>query len=128
MLTSTLLLSLGGLNMKWLTTQKWLVLCLGFLLVIGQGSLFPVQAQPEEEEEEEEIQTRPNPMDKTTLKGREGLSLKGAPVGWDPGEKNPAMQQNKMAPKAGKAISNKVQSGAASGQAVHPGAAMEQGK
>ena len=61
--------------MKWLTTQTWLVFCLGFLLVLGQCSLYMAQAQPEAEEEEEEVQPRPNPMDKTFLKGRGSLSM-----------------------------------------------------
>ena len=38
--------------MKWFATQKWLVLCLGFFLFIGMGSLPLVQAQPMEEEED----------------------------------------------------------------------------
>ena len=60
--------------MKWFATQKWLVLCLGFFLFIGMGSLPLVQAQPMEEEEEE-LQPRPNPMDKTNMKGRGSLSM-----------------------------------------------------
>jgi hypothetical protein len=77
--------------MKWFTTQKWLVFCLGFFLVIGLGSVLWAE-DGVMEEEEETIQARPNPMDKTTLKGRTG---------------NSALQGSQMAPKADRSLKNK---------------------
>jgi len=103
---------MGGLNMKPFTSKKWLVFCLGFFLVIGQGSL--IWAQPEEEPEEQAPPTRPNPMDKTasqfrpnpmnknTLEDRTGVSVKGgAPVNSNPFGKSPSSQGSQLVPKAG---------------------------
>ena len=87
--------------MKWLKLKKWLVclLCALFVMtpVLNTGWAEPV------EEEEEELQPRPNPMDrtgfqnqpnpadKTNLNTRTGISIQsGAPVGWDPTDKNPS--------------------------------------
>ena len=114
----------GGFNMKWLTSQKWQLFCLCFFLLLGQSSLLWAQSEPEEEEEET-IQTRPNPFEKTILKGREEISVKGSQVNRGLNARKPSGQNNQMIQQTGKAMSHKVQSGVGSSQAAQPGAAMQ---
>lgn len=91
-------------------------------LVFGQASL--LWAQPEQEEEET-IQARPNPFEKTTLKGREDMSVKGSQLNRGHNARKPSVQNNQMSQHTGKAMSNKVQSGIGSGQTAQPGAATK---
>jgi len=58
--------------MKKVASKKMLLFFMCLFLAIGHGSL--LWAQPMEEEEEE-LQARPNPMDKTNMKGRGILSM-----------------------------------------------------
>lgn len=101
--------------MKSFTSKKWLVVCLCFFLVIGQGAVLWAQ-EDAEEEEEELVQTRPNPMENSAIKGRGLNSTKG-----HFGSKQ-SQQKTQMRQQTGKAMSNRVQSG----QAAHSGAAMKQ--
>jgi hypothetical protein len=87
--------------MKWLKSKKWLV-CLLCALFVMTPVLNTGWAEPEEEEEEllqprpnpmdrTGFQNQPNPADKTNLNTRTGISgQSGAPVGWDPTDKNPS--------------------------------------
>lgn len=114
----------GGFNMKWPTSKKWQLFCLCFFLVPGQSSLLWAQPEPEEEEEET-IQTRPNPFEKTILKGREAISVKGSQVNRGLNARKPSVQNNQMIQQTDKTMTNKVQSGVGSGQAAQPGAAIK---
>ena len=119
--------------MEWLKSKKWLVCLLCALFVIT-----PVAntgwAQPDDEEEEEEpVQTRPNPMDKTTfqnrpspadkttLNTRTGISVQsGAPVNWDPFDKNPSSHGKQLVP--GQALKGNMPTSGKSGL-LKPGGA-----
>lgn len=111
--------------MKWFTLKKWVVFCLCFFLVIGQGSM--LWAEPMEEEEEP-VQTMPNPMEKTTIQGRGINSVKGGQVNWDPTDTKVSGQKTQIKQQTGRTMSNKIPSSAAGGKAARPGAAMKSSK
>lgn len=84
---------------------------MGLCALVLAFSLAPVYAQEEDHEEEEELlQTRPNPMDKTTR-------MKGADRQWDPFDKS----MGKMMPGASRAAPQTMQPGMKGSMQMKPG-------
>jgi hypothetical protein len=98
--------------MQWLKSKKWLV-CLLCALFVMTPIVNTGWAQPEEEEEEEPLQARPNPMDKTTLQGRTGITMQSGGANWDPFDKSPASKGQQLIP--GQSLQNKMGASGKSG-------------
>lgn len=94
-----------------ISIKKWLFISLWLSLSMAQSSSLFAQEEHEGQEEEEVIQTRPNPMEKTTLTGRSTPAMKGAERQWDPTDRNAKQQKMQMEQQSGAFKSNKLQSG-----------------